>query len=74
MNTVNGKYIIQRYWFDEATISDVMEHYGIKNDDNCRESVAKVLVKSKKDFRNGWSYFTREDIDSKIRSIVSRCV
>lgn len=65
-NCCGGKYAIQKYWFDDLTIDDVMKTYGIKETDRHYEKAKKIVMKSKKDFRNGWSFFTREDIDKKI--------
>lgn len=62
----DGKYAIQKYWFDEIMIDDVMRAYGIRETDRNYEKAKKIVMKSKKDFRNGWSFFTREDIDNKV--------
>ena len=66
----SSKYAIQRYWFNELTLEDVLREYGIRRGNQHREAVSKVLMKSKKDFQFGWSFFTREDIDDKILKIL----
>ena len=63
---MGGKFAIQKYWLDRIGIEDVMEHYGLESSDGNYGKVRKIVEKSKKDFRNGWSFFTREDIDRKI--------
>lgn len=68
---MNTKIAIQRFWFGELKIEDVLKGYGLsKGGSPNREKVVKILVKTKRDFVNGWSFFTREGIDLKIRKIL----
>lgn len=63
---------IQRYWFGRCEIKDVLSIYGIENDEPCHDHVVKVLIKSKKDFQHGYSFFTRETIDEKVVALMRR--
>ena len=67
---MNSKVAIQKFWFGELMMDDVLKAYGIKKDSPNYEKVLKILVKTKRDFVNGWSFFTREGIDLKIRKIL----
>lgn len=67
----SSKYAIQRYWFNEMTLDDVLREYGIRRGSPHREAVSKVLMKSKRDFQAGWSFFTREDIDAEVLKVLA---
>ena len=62
--------MIQSYWFNAAELKDVVETYGIEEGDECRDSVVKLLLKTKKDFSRGFSFFTRESVDEKIMRLM----
>lgn len=63
---------IQKFWFQKKELKDVLHVYGIEKTDACHDSVAKLLLKTRKDFINGFSFFTRESIDDKIIRLMER--
>lgn len=65
-----GKFAIQKYWLDIVSLEDVLKAYGLTMGSPHRSIVVKILQKTKRDFIHGWSFFTREDIDLKIRKIL----
>ena len=69
---MDGKFAIQRYWLNTGTLEAAVARYGVRRGDGAYAEVVKVIMRSKADFRRGWSHFTREDIDRKVLSIVRR--
>lgn len=62
---------VQSFWLGRCELKDVLGVYQITKEDRCHDTVAKLLMKTKKDFVNGFSFFTREDIDKKIVTIMT---
>ena len=60
---------LQEFWFGDATMADVLDAYGVERGDDCHGRVVKYLLKTKKDFINGFSFFTRESVDEKMREM-----
>ena len=63
---------LQMFWFRKKELKDVLDAYEIRHGDACHDTMAKLLLKTRKDFINGFSFFTREDIDTKIMKIIGR--
>ena len=63
---------IQEFWFQECDIKEVLSAYDINKGDACHDSVVKLLLKTRKDFINGFSFFTRESIDDKIVRLMQK--
>ena len=63
---------VQRFWFGRMDINEVLDIYCIAPDEPCREAIAKTLKKTKRDFINGFSFFTRESTDKEIISTMEK--
>ena len=63
---------IQEFWFQNREIDEVMDVYNLHRGDGCYEHVEKVLLKTRKDFINGFSFFTRNDTDDRILGLMER--
>ena len=63
------QYEIQRYWFSETTETEVLKRYGLKPGTHKWEKARAILAKSRKQFIQGLSHFTRNDIDRKIMAV-----
>ena len=63
---------IQRFWLQRNELKDVLDVYGIGKDDKCRESVVKLLLKTRRDFINGFSFFTRESVDGQVLNLMRK--
>lgn len=63
---------VQSFWLGRCEMKDVMEMYGISPEDRCHGSVTKLLIKTKKDFVHGFSFFTRESTDLKIVGLMRK--
>lgn len=63
---------IQEFWFDKKELKDVLHVYCIEKGDECHDSVSKLLLKTRKDFIKGFSFFTRESIDDKILRLMKK--
>ena len=62
---------IQKYWFGDGTLKEIMDTYEIRRDHKVYDKVVAVIEKSKKQFIKGFSFFTREDIDKKVLELIS---
>lgn len=58
---------IQDYWFDENTLENILTKYGFQPNSTEWNTAGAILVKSKKQFEQGFSHFNSDDIDRKIR-------
>lgn len=65
-----NQIFIQKFWFGEKSIEEVIETYGVKKGDDRYERMAKVLNKSKKDFLNGSAITFREGVDEQLQNLV----
>jgi hypothetical protein len=63
---------IQEFWFQQKELKDVLRVYGIEKTDASHDSVTKLLLKTRKDFINGFSFFTKEGTDDKIVRLVQK--
>lgn len=63
---------IQEFWLRRKDIKDVLHVHDITAEDECYDSVTKLLIKTRKDFINGFSFFTRESIDDKIIRLMEK--
>ena len=64
--------MVQQFWFGEVFLEDLLKAYGVYDDAKLRKPVESILMKSRRDFKDGWTFFTREDIDRDVRSRIAR--
>lgn len=63
---------VQEFWLGRKDVRDVLDVYEIRKEDECHDSLVKFLLKTKRDFINGFSFFTRESIDAKIMHMTEK--